>query len=483
MFILLKRKIKSLLTPGYKKVIKQLAENQNELLNAQRDILDKISVLSTITTLKHNSEFLQKSIDNVYQQNISLDKCINTVFNYTSTIRDNVDYYQSINTVELEKAMFSNPEYLSSLFTDLSNKKILIAGFYGAYNLGDELMLQTLLSYIPKDMLKSVTVLLYRNQMYDQLNLPPVNFLHYPCTFFDYDFLAKRFDVLIWGGGAIIDDTYYTSRRTNLLGNMLIDLSDRFIKFDKKIAAIGLSASRQLTNIQYIEKLKFIAEKADYFSVRDKLSAELLKNYGIKNITEIPDIVFASKYWETHKQFIQKKDVDCVGISIVCQNETTEILNKLLDMINAEFGNECTIKLIPFFHLNENDVVFYKKFKDNLNNPKQVVICEYNNSIEEVCKEVDSTDIMINMRYHAMLISQMLGKPSLNIMYELSPHYYNKVTHIINEFGTIENMVTLSDFTNKEFKELKSLKRPIDRYDLYEKASRKIEEILNKYVR
>ncbi len=475
-----KRKIKSLLTPGYKKILRQLTENQNELLNTQHHILNEISALST---LKEDCDLLKKSVDKVYEQTISLDRCINTVFNYTTTIRDNVDYYQNINATESEKAMFSNPEYLASLFTDKSDKRILIAGFYGAYNLGDELMLQTLLSYIPEEMYQSVTVLLYRNQLYEQLNLPPVNFLHYPCTFFDYDFLAKRFDILIWGGGAIIDDTYYENRRTNLLGNMLVDMSERFIKFNKKVIAIGLSTSKQLTNIKYIEKLKFLSKKFEYFSVRDKYSAELLRSYDICNITESPDIVFASNYWKSPRQTPNKDNINCIGISLVCQNATEEILNKLFNIIAAEFGNECKIKLIPFFHLNENDVIFYKKYKNGLKKPEQIIICEYKNSLEEVCEEIASTDIMINMRYHAMLISQMLGKPSLNIMYEHSPHYHNKVTHIMNEFETIQNMIGLNSFTKNGFRGLGMLKKPVNRYDLYQTASKEIEDVLKKYVR
>ena len=236
--------------------------------------------------------------------------------------------------------------------------------------------------------------------------------------------------------------------------------------------------------LKYIEKLKLISEKFDYFSVRDEFSANLLRGYGISNITYAPDIVYASPYWKSLQQTVTNGKVNCVGICLVCQNETLEVLNKLIDLVTEEFGENCKIKLIPFFHEDENDVAFYTNFVSNYNKSSEnIVVCEYTNSFNDICEEIASTDIMINMRYHAMVISQMLGKPSLNIMFELSPHYFNKVTHIMNEFETLENMVTMSDFEKYGFKELVSLKKPILRYDLYETSAKEIENVIRKYVR
>ena len=94
-----------------------------------------------------------------------------------------------------------------------------------------------------------------------------------------------------------------------------------------------------------------------------------------------------------------------------------------------------------------------------------------------------STDITVNMRYHAMVLSQMLGKPSLNICYDTSPHYYNKVSHLMEEFETKQNMIHLNDFADEKFDTLGALLSPKPRHDLFEAASDEIKGIFHKIMR
>lgn len=525
MFDAIKRKIKSLLTPGYKKVLWQLIANRDESrmhyskiceeFDAHREFLNETKsqyaefhselsiqnneilqnqqeILKKLSSLNQENDALKQDIDKIFQHILVLDRSINTVFNYTYTVRDNLDVYynrisdnlnNTINSTLNKSLKYSSLEYISSLLSDRSNKKILIAGFYGAYNLGDELMLQTLLSYVPEEMYKSITVLLYRSEDYIQTDLPPVNFLHYPSSFFEYDFLAKEFDILIWGGGALIDDTFYELRHTNLLGNMIIDLSDRFIAFNKKVVGVGLSTSEKFTNERYVEKLKELIPKFDSFSVRDKYSYKLLTDLGINNIIEIPDIVFSSDYFSEGTLSNKNDTVKCVGVTFVCLEETKDSFFKLVETVRSQYGKECIIKCIPFFNYDSNDIFFYKQWKEEIEDSENIIICEYKNTIKEICNEIVSADVMINMRYHAMVLTQMLGKPSLNICYDTSPHYHNKVLHLMEEFDTIQNMIHMCDFTDKKFSGLGSLSYPKPRHDLFETASKNIKSIIDKFMR
>ena len=82
-------------------------------------------------------------------------------------------------------------------------------GFYGAPNLGDELMLETLLQYFPSFKDVDLTIMLSDNPVYDIGSYPAVNFIHYPKTRYDFNYLAQYFDTLVFGGGAIIDDRFF----------------------------------------------------------------------------------------------------------------------------------------------------------------------------------------------------------------------------------------------------------------------------------
>ena len=104
-----------------------------------------------------------------------------------------------------------------------SVKRVLLAGWYGADNFGDELMLKSVLAHIPDRMLSNVAVLLWDNDTYDRLSIDPrVNVVHYPKSVNQLESYVCRFDAVVWGGGAILDDRQFDSR-TSILGTCLSD--------------------------------------------------------------------------------------------------------------------------------------------------------------------------------------------------------------------------------------------------------------------
>lgn len=128
---------------------------------------------------------------------------------------------------------YVNPEYL--LLPRQKGLKYLLVGFYGAVNLGDELMLQKIyedLSLVKND----IYVLMCDNIELNVFLYPGVNIIHYPKNKFDFNFLADAFDCVIYGGGAIIDDTMYSLNDSYKydLGRIFIELSSAFIEKGKK---------------------------------------------------------------------------------------------------------------------------------------------------------------------------------------------------------------------------------------------------------
>ena len=102
--------------------------------------------------------------------------------------------------------------------------KVLLVGFYGAVNLGDELMLQKL--YRDLNVIKNdIYVMMCDNENLDAFRYPGMNIIHYPKTKFDFNHLADIFDSVIFGGGAILDDSGYLQEESFKydLGKIFID--------------------------------------------------------------------------------------------------------------------------------------------------------------------------------------------------------------------------------------------------------------------
>lgn len=241
--------------------------------------------------IEEHIKYTQKKIDSCYSR--------------IEAVEQNLNYYNMISDIP-EQYEYVNLEFLT--MKKYEGKNILLVGFYGAYNLGDELMLQSLLCAMKEEKKIHITVMLCDNLSYDYTDFPNVSIIHYPKNILDYNILAQQYDYLIWGGGALIDDTQYESRNVKNLGNMLLDLSKRFIAFDKKCIMLGLSSNRQISNRSYIDGLRYIVKNSTFFSVRDGYTKEVLMQLEVpkKNIQSISDLVFSHPEWKK-KAFEKRK--------------------------------------------------------------------------------------------------------------------------------------------------------------------------------
>lgn len=381
----------------------------------------------------------QKTIENLVSQNQDL-------YDRICSVEKNLDYYSMIHQIMTENK-YIDLEFISLQLQKSKFKKILIGGFFGADNLGDELMLQTILSYIPKDNLSAVTVLLCDNDGYNYYNHPGVNFIHIPKNKFDQNIMAQYFDVLFWSGGALIDDSDYF-KNTITLNNLIIDLSKRFLAFNKTVYAFSLSTNKTLTDKNYIQELRMLCDRCDYFSVRDNNSLNLLNSLNISNITLSDDLVFYNKLFE--KDFPEiNNEIPVIGINWICYEDTVLLFKHLIEQIYAYFNGNCKIKCIPFNGY--LDKKYFEKILVDIKNKINIdiVILDYTNDLESVTREINNTDYMINFRYRGILLSSLLKKKSLNICYDTHRHYNNKIDYITDFFGIKDHLLYFSKLSDK----------------------------------
>lgn len=384
----------------------------------------------------------------------------------------------------------ANLEYLN-LNYNINKNKVLIVGFYGAPNLGDELMLYSILnkfSFYENDL--DITVMMSENYEFDITKYKKCKVIHYPKNIIDINTLANYYDTVIFGGGALLDDNDYNLNNKFTLSTTLINLAHRMITCRKKVILYGLSSNFELNNKEFITKLNYIINNADYVSLRDTNSLEVLRKCDIntKNIKIVHDLVFTYnylKYTNNRNSNLVKK----IGLIFVCNEDNIKILCDLTDQIKRYFYNneqKYKILMIPFYEYKNNDTNYYKKLIDSVN-VENAEILEYPDPVDNVFEIISNLDICISMRYHGTLISNVLGIPTLNLLYDCHRNYKNKVDYLYNNYNFNNFQINFSEINEDVFgKTLDNLckisKKNKNDKTVYDEANKQIDDVIKKII-
>ena len=277
---------------------------------------------------------------------------------------------------------------------------------------------------------------------------------------YDFNILAEQYDYFIFGGGAIINDKNFEKEDSYHydLGTILIKLSMRAIAFNKKVICLALSASNKITNKEYIGKLKYIIENAFYFSVRDVYTKKfLLDEMGEHlqdKIIEINDIVLSNKEINSiiQKEKYKSKELS-IGIVWIANDNNIQKLENVLNSIEQcliNFGIEkCTVNLIPFYEYCEIDTRFYNQL-DKTNFTRLTINVEkYPENMSETIKLFTKNNLIIGMRYHSVLIANILAIPCVSVCYDIHEDYYNKIKYV-NKIFNQEEALGYENLNNEE---------------------------------
>ena len=425
--------------------INRICENNYKALD------DKIMVLTD--KIESNSSCLQKEI-------VKTDKIKENIDFHTTEgkellkkiLNENLKISDEINSFRNEFS-YTNTELLN-IKREEELKNILIIGFYGAPNLGDELMLETILDYLDDINNKKITILLANNPEYSIDKYKDVRFIHYPKSLSDFNIMAEQYDYIIFGGGAIIDDRQYEKENSYQydLGTMLIKLSLRAIAFKKKVICIALSATKDITNQEYLEKLKYIIKNATYFSVRDEYSKKhLIEKLGKdteNKIIKINDIVLSNKkILDNLLENKETKKIANIGIVSIANDNNLEKLEIIINDVK-NYNSEIKINLIPFYEYKNIDTNFYKKVIEK-NNYTNIEIEKMPENIEGIIDLYRKNDIIIGMRYHSILIAHALGIPCISICYDIHEHYPYKIKYL-NEMFQKEQAISYKNLKEND---------------------------------
>ena len=278
-------------------------------------------------------------------------------------------------------------------------KKILISGYYGFDNFGDEAILDVLLAHLKG---QNITVLSANPQITGKRhNVNSINS-------FNPELIMKRlneFDILISGGGSLLQNVTSNKSLFYYCGLIYMFAS---LKKDVIIFAQGIGPINGFWG-NFIAKRAL--KKCKYISVRDEKSLELLKSWGIPQAKLVCDPIFDLQLPERHKT---RK----IGIQLrKFHTLTDELFDEIIKQIALKFSDR-EIELISFQDSEDVGIsqVFINKLKKK--NPTANVKLIQNLTNEQIIQRVSEYDYLIAMRFHACLLGLKYGIKTLAISYD-----------------------------------------------------------------
>jgi polysaccharide pyruvyl transferase CsaB len=323
------------------------------------------------------------------------------------------------------------------------NKKIVISGWYGEKNLGDEIILESMVASLKREIPNIDITVLSFDPLYTQKTQNVKAVKHFPYTFKS---LLGRF---VKGNPMSIIQTYQSVKNADLIliggGGFLSDWNPKAIKpwllqiyfykqiLKKKVMLYGIGAGPFIHD-KYKNKVKKALELVDIVTIRDIESYKQLEKCGITKQIVTADPVVDFVFKDDKDQTIKKNKKVRVGLSIaplfmnrlwenheIKYNNYLNAFVKLINKINKEHKNELEIIFIPMqdnYDIKFNQEIISKvEFKDN-------IILQEGLSNKEKIRELKRLDLLIGMRLHSIIISSIFGVPPLGVIYHHKVHQY-----------------------------------------------------------
>lgn len=422
-----------------------------------------------------NTETLKQDIAKISSELHALKKLI-------QKLPENSTDYTSHISSSAERVSSANYIY-SKAYLKQGKTNVLVAGFFGAKNFGDELMLQSFLVHLHELDNLEISILASNNYQADTRNYSNSHIIHYPSTDMEIDTLADCFDALIFAGGSHIDDTSYGLDAVGVynVNSLLINLTGRFIEYEKVTILYGLSSVTTLRNAKYIEGLSHVISNSSHFSVRDSLSLNTLKKAGIdiRRVGVVDDVVF-SLFKNVHTPRRPPRS-NRIGLIYVLNKDTFDSVFVFTKRLLAAFPEKVLFTIIPFYSYHNYDVTMAERLVELLDTNRVHVENDYPDSLEDFITRTKSASMIISMRYHGSLLSNALGAKTVILDMPNHLHYKNKNAYLVKNYSSPNLIIT--DISAPDMKKIVRLKSSRSRNInsvavISKKSSESIENIL-----
>ncbi len=293
--------------------------------------------------------------------------------------------------------------------------KVVISGFYGFHNIGDEAILETLTQQLRNlDSEIQITVLSHNPEE----------------TMSKFDVIAvkrndiikvfsaiRKADILLSGGGSLLQDD--TSARSIHYYLSIIRMG---LFFKKHVFCIsnGIGPIIRESNKKQVAK---VLNKVRHTTVRDFNSQKLLLDIGVKpeKVSVSADMVIAMTMQTPaigmeiiNKVGIKDRKRKLLGIAIRQKDfRNSERRDQLIEFANR-LSENYSVLFIPFYY--KNDTKIYDDIHKFVHDHVYFINEKYNT--DEFMSLLENLDILIGSRLHSLIFSLVAEVPFIGISYD-----------------------------------------------------------------
>lgn len=318
-------------------------------------------------------------------------------------------------------------EIYSSVFNKVSSKgagikkyDVIISGYYGFNNIGDDAMLRSIIDNLKQRKPDISILVLSKNPVQTSLTYS-VRAINRKNILKVYSAMKKA-RLFIYGGGNIIQDS--TSSRSILFYLGIAWLAKK-LKLKLMFYANGIGPINKLKNLEYSRK---ILNMADLITVREKISYNELQKMGINKpkiaLTADAALSVDIKVEAQLEKIFARENIPLdgkyAGFSVRKCPGCTKQQHLNYEKTIAEVADYVykTYDLIPVFIPMEYhvDIATIQNIKAMMKSGGYII--SENHSVSEIFAIVHKMDIMIAMRLHALIFAAYMNVPLLGISYQ-----------------------------------------------------------------
>lgn len=291
-------------------------------------------------------------------------------------------------------------------------KNILLAGYYGFGNLGDEAILEMVLKQLLEITAReNITVLSgNKDETSNKYNINTID---------RYNVLSiikrlKTSNALVFGGGSLLQDV--TSKRSIYYYLFLIKLAklmgNKVVMLSQGIGPILNEKSRKITSNTL--------NKVDFISVRDKQSKEFLEDIGVdKNkisLSADPVINFRSDEKQENKNEDKKK------VCFSLRNwKNANVSGKISSVAEKLTENNIECHFIPFYY--NEDLELVNEIEKNIG--EVATYYKERLSTNEAYDIIKNMNLLVGVRLHSLIFAASADVPFVAVSYD------HKVDHFV----------------------------------------------------
>jgi len=350
--------------------------------------------------------------------------------------------------------------------------KIVICGFYGSGNMGDEAILSAIINSIKSVYPKCKFTVLSRNPAETKRlhNVDAVFMSGFGINWVQTDFkkiskIFKESDLIVVGGGGLLQDAHiYLSISNYLQVPILAKLYSKPVMF----YSIGVGPIKNIINKILVH---IIGNIVDLITVRDQYSKDYLLSLQVQKPSIIlsadPVFLLQPASSATVKKILTEEGIPAqkpiVGVSVRNVGWTKVDLNEIAKFLDylASY-HKTTILFIPFGYDGvPTDLDTSRKVIEKMR--ERAYILEHRYSPSEIMGIIGQLNFLVGMRLHSIIMGGVMGVPTLGIAYlpkvksALNILGY-KDCHIIRDISDI-NLVHMRKIFDNTLENEKEIKR------------------------